>query len=330
MKLQLPFIQLPLRFDAQALAAEISALGESVWKPHPQGFAGNSMLPLVAVGGDPDNESFSGAMSATPHLARCDYLRTVIASFGATVGRTRLMRLAGQAEVTRHADQGYYWTERVRIHVPIVTQPTVRFECGDAVINMRAGECWIFDTWRQHRVLNDASESRIHLVCDSVGGEVFWDLVGMGRPHDGPVQGWPVRDVMPAAHPDAALRYESVNIPEVMTPWEMQSHFGLLFADTLPHPRLVQVRTMTMRLLRAWHGLWSAYGASAQARPHYKAVLDRYVQDVEAPSRQIYLNNELLWYNAMMTVVAKFAAGGSRQAQGQATAEQQRAVGDNA
>ena len=31
------------------------------------------------------------------------------------------MRLAGQAEVARHADQGYYRAERVRVHVPIVT-----------------------------------------------------------------------------------------------------------------------------------------------------------------------------------------------------------------
>ena len=30
-------------------AREIDALGEDCWMPHPQGFAGNSMLPLVAV-----------------------------------------------------------------------------------------------------------------------------------------------------------------------------------------------------------------------------------------------------------------------------------------
>ena len=45
MKLQVPFVQLPLLFDAGALAAEVDALPESAWLPHPQGFAGNSMLP---------------------------------------------------------------------------------------------------------------------------------------------------------------------------------------------------------------------------------------------------------------------------------------------
>jgi len=180
-KLHAPFIQLPLVFDAAVLAAEIAALGEGPWRPHPQGFPGNSMLPLLAVDGDPRNESFAGTMRPTPELLACPYLTQTIASLGATAGRSRLMRLSGHAEVTRHADQGYYWAERVRVHVPVVTQPTVRFECGGTTLNMAAGECWIFDTWRQHSVLNDAVQSRIHLVVDTVGGGRFWDLVGQGR-----------------------------------------------------------------------------------------------------------------------------------------------------
>lgn len=44
----------------------------------------------------------------------------------------------------------------MRVHVPILTQPTERFTSGDATINMAEGERWIFDTWRMHHVLNDA------------------------------------------------------------------------------------------------------------------------------------------------------------------------------
>ena len=202
-KLQFPFIQLPLRFDAAVLAAEIDAIDEACWLPHPQGFAGNSMLPLVAVGGDAGNESFAGPMQPTPHLQDCPYLTEVIASLGVTVGRTRLMRLSGHSEVREHVDQGYYWAERVRVHVPIVTQPTVRFECGGATVNMAAGECWIFDTWRQHRVFNDAVESRTHLVVDTVGGGAFWEQVGQGRPYpDAGTQadGWQPRLVAPQSN----------------------------------------------------------------------------------------------------------------------------------
>lgn len=329
MKLQCPFIQLPLVFDADLLASEVAALGETSWRPHPQKFPGNFMLPLVAVDGDPDNESFAGVMRPTLALQRCAYLMQVFASLGITVGRSRLMRLAGQAEVTRHADQGYYWAERVRVHVPIVTQPSVRFECGDAAVNMAAGECWIFDTWRQHRVLNDAVESRIHLVIDTVGGAGFWELVAAGRPHDAPSEGWRPHAVAPQPIPVPAFACETMNIPEVMTPWEMNAHFAMLFADVLPHPAASQVREVTTRFTGTWQALWSAHGDAMETRALFRAALDRYLDEVKAPSQQLRLNNELPWFSAMVTIVAKFAVGGDAPSTGM-SAGQQRSVGDNA
>lgn len=335
MKLQVPFIQLPLVFDTDVLAGEVAALGESPWRPHPQGFAGNSMLPLVAVDGDAANEGFAGAMAPTPELQRCAYLTQVIASLGATVGRSRLMRLSGHAEVARHADQGYYWTERVRVHVPIVTQPTVRFECGSATVNMAAGECWLFDTWRQHRVLNDAEQSRVHLVVDTVGGDGFWQLVGRGRPHDGPQApaggppGWQPRAVPCRSGERPALACESVNVPVVMSPWEVNAHMGLLFNDVLPHPQLQQVRSIAMRFSRTWQGLWFQFGEQPVGRSHYRAALQGFIADVRGPSKGLMLNNEIRWYAAMMTIIGKFAVA-DEAATGTASAAQQRAVGDNA
>lgn len=302
MKLHAPFIQLPLCFDAALLAAEVEALGEDPWRPHPQGFAGNSMLPLVAVGGDPANEAFNGAMAPTPALLRCPYLSQVHASLGATVGRSRLMRLSGHAEVTRHVDQGYYWVERVRVHVPIVTQPTVRFECGDAAVNMAAGECWIFDTWRQHRVINDAEQSRIHLVVDTVGGGDFWDFVAQGRLHDQAAMRWFPQRVEPASAP-AGFACEAVNAPVVMTPWEINAHLGLLFADVLPHPNVAVVRQASMRFARAWQGAWFAHGERREGWPVYRSLLQRFVDEVRVPSVPLVLRNELGWFRVLMKIV---------------------------
>ena len=53
MRLDSPFIQLPVRFDAARLAEEVMAVPESEWVGHPSGFAGNSALILVSTGGDP-------------------------------------------------------------------------------------------------------------------------------------------------------------------------------------------------------------------------------------------------------------------------------------
>ena len=327
MKLQVPFLQLPIAIDAAALEAEIAALGEGPWRPHPQGFAGNSMLPLVAAHGDAANEAFSGPMRPTPELLRCPYLTQVFASLGATVGRSRLMRLSGHAEVTRHADQGYYWAERVRVHVPVVTQPTVRFECGDATINMAAGECWIFDTWRQHRVFNDAVQSRIHLVVDTVGGGAFWDLVARGRPHDAPRQGWPIQPL--PARPGEVVRFpcETVNVPTVMSPWELNAHLGLLFTDAQPHPNLVPVRQLAMRFARTWQGLWFEFGDRVEGRARFRAALQAFIDEVRTPAQPLMLKNELRWLNALMTLVAKVAvAADAPQTSGAARAKE---VSDN-
>jgi hypothetical protein len=102
-------------------------------------------LPLIAAHGDPGSDAVRGPMRPTPQLEQCPYLRQVLSTFGAVLGRTRLMRLQGQGEVTAHVDIDYYWREHVRIHVPIQTQPEVTFYCAEQSTHMAAGDCWIFD-----------------------------------------------------------------------------------------------------------------------------------------------------------------------------------------
>lgn len=307
MKLPVPFIQLPLRFDAAALAEEVASIEASHWRPHPQGYAGNSMLPLVAVDGDPANEAFAGRMAPTPVLRQCPRLMGVFASLGATIGRSRLMRLSGQAEVTRHVDQGYYWTERVRVHVPILTQPTVRFECGDQAVNMAAGECWIFDTWRQHRVVNDDHRERIHLVVDTVGGERFWSLVAAGHaPGHGNAGGIPVSLATPEA---GDFGCEAVNVPRVMSPWEMTSHFSMLFREAVPHPALPALQARVARLLQAWQAAWFRFGPDVDDRRPYEALLEAFAQDVRPLAQDVVLGNEIRWMSAVTTIILRFAAG---------------------
>lgn len=313
MKLTHPFIQLPLLFDAQALAREIDALGEDCWMPHPQGFAGNSMLPLVAVDGDPGNEAFAGVMQATKHLQRCPYLSQVFASLGITIGRSRLMRLSGHAEVKRHTDQGYYWADRVRVHVPIVTQPAVRFECGDSAINMAAGECWIFDTWRQHRVLNDDVHSRIHLVVDTVGGEEFWAQVWCGRNQQGAALtgGWKPRRILPDPAARPVLRFESTNVPVVMTPWEVTHRIGFLFAEAVSHPALPTMQQLCAAFCRNWHALWAEFGEREQGWPAYRRECDNFMREMARVGSEVLLRNEISFVSALTTVMAKVAVSGS-------------------
>jgi hypothetical protein len=200
------------------------------------------------------------------------------------------MRLSGHAEVTPHVDINYYWRERVRVHVPIVTQPTVRFRCGDADINMAAGECWIFDTWRLHHVINDAERARIHLVADTVGGEGFWQLVGRGQAPGMPKPGWRAQAVPPQAGP-VELDYEAVNVPAVMSPWELREHLGFLVDESQPGPALGPIQQIAGRFTRSWQALWARHGEDRRGWPEYRRLLDSFVDEVAPHAGTVTLRN---------------------------------------
>ncbi|HEX2642245.1 MAG TPA: sulfotransferase, partial [Thermoanaerobaculia bacterium] len=279
MRLDTEFVKLPLLFDAERLAAEIAAVPEADWRPHPQGYPGNSALPLIAAGGDPANDATKGAMRPTPHLARCPYLRQALAAFSTVLGRTRLMRLDGNAEATPHADTNYYWLRRVRIHVPVVTRPEVTFLCGSREVHMAAGEVWIFDTWQTHNVINPNPTRRIHLVCDTVGSAAFWDLVARGeRPFGAAGGSLPEtpRRVSFQEDFEPELAFETVNHPVVMSPWEQEVLLGSLVRDlTVQDGLAAELRAELDRFRLDWQALWAVHGERREGWPAYQEALGR-------------------------------------------------------
>ena len=229
MRLSRPFIRLPWRFDAAQLAAEALALPSAAWMPHPNGTAGNSAVALISSGGG-DNDSFEGEKRATPHLAACQYMRQVMASFGVVLSRSRLMKLDAGAEVGLHVDFNYHWFSRVRIHIPVLTHPSVIFHCGAERLHMGAGECWLFDSWRRHNVVNPAPRERIHLVIDTAGSSSFWEMARSAAASDAEAVA-ATAQLVPfdrEAHPK--LNVERYSAPSVMAPGEcaaLVSHCGL-------------------------------------------------------------------------------------------------------
>ncbi len=271
MQLAEPFYKLPLTFDVARLADEVNQFAEGEWRPHPQGHPGNWALPYIARNGNPDDDGVAGPMRPTPFLARCPYVAQVMHALQAPLGRSRLMRLDGQAEATAHVDTNYYWQQRVRVHVPVLTFPEVEFLCGDASTRMAAGECWIFDTWRLHNVLNRTPKRRIHLVIDTVGSSAFWDCVH-GRV--------PQRHVAfaPAARPELAL--ESDNFPPVMSPWEVQDLWSRWLADAKSGPHdaalVAALDNEFHALWNDWRAAWARFGPRAEGLRDYAALRERF------------------------------------------------------
>ena len=114
-----------------------------------------------------------------------------------------------------------------------------------------------------------------------------------------------------------------------MSPWELNDHLGLLLVDAVPHPNLPQVRQITQRFARTWQGLWFEYGDRPEGRAHYRALLQRFIDEVRGRSQPMVLKNELRWFGALMTIVCKFAVGADRRAAG-APRRSSGEVGDNA
>ena len=298
MRLDTEFIRLPLSFDVERMQAEVAAIPEPEWRPHPQGHPGNSALPLIAVNGDPLDDGVAGPMLPTPQLARCEYLRQVLASFETVIGRSRLMRLEGESEATLHSDTNYYWADRVRIHVPMSTDPAIEFVCDGKSVHMGAGEAWIFDAWQLHNVLNPTGGARIHLVADTVGSAAFWELVDR--------RGAPVRQGTSRRHahrrrpprgPTTWSRDRARQLPGGNGPVGAGSGSPTRFVDGVDRDRsdAAAERALEDRLrthVREWRALWARYGPSRegwQAFERLRRVLDA---ELEPLTGRVWLRNE--------------------------------------
>jgi hypothetical protein len=278
MKLARHFYRLPVRFDVERLRAEVEALPADAWSRHPQEHEGNTAARLITVGGM-QNDLVGGEMRPTSALLASPYLQQVLASFGTVWSRSRLMRIAGGGSVPQHSDMNYHWFHRVRVHIPVVTRCEVRFHCGGQDVHMAAGEAWIFDNWRPHKVVNPASDARIHLVADTTGTSTFWRLVGQSQADDfeQPLADTRLIAYDPAARPE--LLFERFSVAPLMPPAEVEQLTFDLLGDLAPGDERQEsaaaveqfVRLMT-NFCHDWRSLWSLYGDAPETKSRYEQL----------------------------------------------------------
>lgn len=306
MKLLHEFYQLPLAFDVKRLQKEVLSLDESEWVDHPDKFKGNASIPLISVNGEINND-FNGPMQVTKSLHDLPYHKQVIASFGEIVGRSRLMRLAPNCEVPIHSDTNYHWYKRVRIHIPIITDENVLFYCGDKHVNMQAGQAWIFDSWKYHRVHNAGNTLRVHLVIDIAGSSRFWKLVENSYAAfsgNTPTE-FKANFLEYDLQKKSTIHTEKFNSPLVMTPGEMDGLINDVIneASTVKINRdndITSLKAICEQLKYDWRSLWSFYGETEVGWPHYqklrvfilnkiKSLPDDFIAGNTAPIKQIFI-----------------------------------------
>ena len=167
-------IRLPLTFTANDLQRDLAQIRPEEWVRHynTNDYEGEwTGVALQSVGGAAGNlyadPSPQAVFVETPVLARCHYLREVLAQFPCPLRAVRLLRLAPGARIREHRDPGLGVQEgEVRIHVPVATNPDVDFVVAGKPVTMQVGETWFIDFSQPHRVANRGTTHRVHLVLD--------------------------------------------------------------------------------------------------------------------------------------------------------------------
>jgi hypothetical protein len=295
MKLAQPFVRLPYQFDALQLASEIIELSDDAWMEHPSKLVGNLAIPLISLNGQRNND-FDGPMAATPELLSCDYMQQVMGSFAEVLARSRLMRLDAGAQVSEHVDFNYHWYSRVRIHIPIVTNPQVIFHCGDQAIHMRAGECWIFDSWRRHKVINASDKDRVHLVIDTSGSSRFWQTVREMESfgiQDNTAQlqdkiiSFPYKPGQ-----QTSIKTERYNIAPVMAPGEFEAIANELVYDIESNSNndsqlSTKYKNLLINLAKDWRENWHLHGYEEAGWLKYRELLGRAASQLDPNPRAL-------------------------------------------
>ena len=290
MELKRPLLKLPIRFDADALAREVRALPASAWVPHPTGYVGNEAVRLITPGGE-ETDDLKGEMAPTEHLLSSPYIMHVMASISSVWGRSRLMGLGPGADVPMHVDSHYYWRTHWRIHIPVITNPGVLFTCGGETVHMTAGECWVFDSFRAHKVHNGGAEQRVHLVLDTVGGGRLRELIERAE------SGGAEEEFVAPGGAIRPLAYERVNSPKVMSPWEFRSHVAYIAAHSLPHPLLAGVLKRLDDFAGDWAAIWAEYETDEEGWPQYFQLAEQLKADLAASGGgAIQLKNSLRFF----------------------------------
>jgi hypothetical protein len=178
--------KLTLHFDSDRLMADLASMPQEWWAAHlgPYHDGGWEAISLWAPGGDHRGQrSFGGAFAATEAMQRCRYIPEVLDIFPCIKSRVRLMRLRPDGHIFRHSDPlESIAPNLVRLHVPIMTNPGVKFLVDDTAVQMFPGEVWHVDVRFPHEVHNSGRSHRVHLVMDLVANDAIQQLLAAAEP----------------------------------------------------------------------------------------------------------------------------------------------------
>ena len=87
---------------------------------------------------------------------------------GGTIIRAMAAKLMAGGLILPHRDSHPSFAAGHRIHVPIVTNPRVRFMVDGRPVSLQVGEAYEINNQKVHSVMNKGDTDRIHFIFDYV------------------------------------------------------------------------------------------------------------------------------------------------------------------
>jgi quercetin dioxygenase-like cupin family protein len=161
--------------DIKSIQKEVTTLQAGYWLPHINRHdyeGGWDVLSFRSPGGALNtaadalnNEQYAN----TPLLEHCPSVRLLLESIQCEKLSARLLNLQAGAVIKEHTDKELYFEKgEARLHFPVVTNPFVEFYLDNERLQMQEGECWYINANLPHRLANNGSSDRIHLVVDCI------------------------------------------------------------------------------------------------------------------------------------------------------------------
>jgi mannose-6-phosphate isomerase-like protein (cupin superfamily) len=85
---------------------------------------------------------------------------------GERLGRVMINKIRPGGRIYPHADTPAHCEYYSRYHYVLQGFPGVNFRCGEEEVNMKSGEAWWFDNAKEHAVINNSADDRLHLIVD--------------------------------------------------------------------------------------------------------------------------------------------------------------------
>lgn len=176
------YLKLPFQFDADRLLDDVRRV-EQTWIPHFRTDHSTDWfgINLRTIGGDAANPKYHADPSVfefTPLYEKCTYVPRVLDKLKCQQKRVRFLKLMPGGLIKRHIDVSETLLHgEVRLHVPVITDPGIKFYVAGKRLIMRPGELWYVNTLHRHWIHNPTDVGRIHLVIDCVVNDFILNLV---------------------------------------------------------------------------------------------------------------------------------------------------------